>query len=185
MNLSGRPVAALAAFYKVPPDRLVVIHDELDIPLGALRLKFGGGDNGHNGLRSITQALGTRDYYRVRFGIGRPPGRMEAASYVLRDFGPADARTCPLCLDRAARRHPDAARQGPGRRPEHLPHRLARGAASMTGDDHALARDLAEQAGRRLLELRARGGDPDVLRKAGDRLSHEFLTARASGPAPR
>ncbi len=102
MNLSGKPVAALAAFYQVPPDRLVVIHDELDIPFGALRLKFGGGDNGHNGLRSITQALGSRDYYRVRFGIGRPPGRMEAASYVLRDFGPAERKDLPLLIDRAA-----------------------------------------------------------------------------------
>jgi len=102
MNLSGKPVAALAAFYKIPPDRLVVIHDELDIPFGALRLKFGGGDNGHNGLRSITQALGTRDYYRVRFGIGRPPGRMEAASYVLRDFSPAERKDLPLFIDRAA-----------------------------------------------------------------------------------
>ena len=102
MNLSGRPVAALAAFYKVPPDRLVVIHDELDIPFGTLRLKFGGGDNGHNGLRSITQALGTRDYYRVRFGIGGPPGRMEAASYVLRDFSPAERKDLPLFIDRAA-----------------------------------------------------------------------------------
>ena len=102
MNLSGRPVAALAAFYKVPPDRLVVIHDELDIPFGALRLKFGGGDNGHNGLRSITQALGTRDYYRVRFGIGRPPGRMDAAVYVLRDFTAAERKELPLLLDRCA-----------------------------------------------------------------------------------
>ena len=102
MNLSGKPVAALAAFYQVPPDRLVVIHDELDIGFGALRLKFGGGDNGHNGLRSITQALGTRDYYRVRFGIGLPPGRMEAASYVLRDFGPAERKELPLFIDRAA-----------------------------------------------------------------------------------
>jgi len=102
MNLSGKPVAALAAFYKIPPDRLVVIHDELDIPFGALRLKFGGGDNGHNGLRSITQALGTRDYCRVRFGIGRPPGRMEAADYVLRDFSPAERKDLPLFIDRAA-----------------------------------------------------------------------------------
>jgi PTH1 family peptidyl-tRNA hydrolase len=102
MNLSGRPVAALAAFYKVPPDRLVVVHDELDIPFGALRLKLGGGDNGHNGLRSITAALGTRDYYRVRFGIGRPPGRMDAASYVLRDFGTAERKELPLLLDRCA-----------------------------------------------------------------------------------
>jgi PTH1 family peptidyl-tRNA hydrolase len=102
MNLSGRPVAALAAFYKIPPERLVVIHDELDIPFGTLRLKLGGGDNGHNGLRSITGALGTRDYHRVRFGIGRPPGRMDPASYVLRDFSTAERKDLPLLVDRAA-----------------------------------------------------------------------------------
>jgi PTH1 family peptidyl-tRNA hydrolase len=102
MNLSGRPVAALVAFYKIPPERLVVIHDELDIPFGALRLKLGGGDNGHNGLRSITTALGTRDYYRVRFGIGRPPGRMDAAAYVLRDFTAAERKELPLLIDRCA-----------------------------------------------------------------------------------
>jgi peptidyl-tRNA hydrolase, PTH1 family len=102
MNLSGRPVAALAAFYKVPPDRLVVVHDELDIPFGALRLKLGGGDNGHNGLRSITQALGTRDYYRVRFGIGRPPGRTDPAVYVLRDFSAAERKDLPFFVDRGA-----------------------------------------------------------------------------------
>jgi peptidyl-tRNA hydrolase, PTH1 family len=102
MNLSGRPVAALAAFYKIPPERIVVVHDELDIPFGAVRLKLGGGDNGHNGLRSITQALGTRDYYRVRFGIGRPPGRMDAAVYVLRDFSAAERKELPLLIDRCA-----------------------------------------------------------------------------------
>ncbi len=102
MNLSGRPVAALLAFYKIPPERLVVIHDELDIPFGAVRLKLGGGDNGHNGLRSITQALGTREYYRARFGIGRPPGRMDAAVYVLRDFTAAERKELPLLLDRCA-----------------------------------------------------------------------------------
>jgi PTH1 family peptidyl-tRNA hydrolase len=102
MNLSGQPVAALSAFYKVPPDRLVVIHDELDIPFGALRLKLGGGDNGHNGLRSITQALGTRDYYRVRFGIGRPPGRMDPVVYVLRDFTAAERKDLPFFIDRCA-----------------------------------------------------------------------------------
>ena len=102
MNLSGPPVAALSAFYKIPPDRLVVIHDELDLPFGALRLKLGGGDNGHNGLRSITQALGTRDYYRVRFGIGRPPGRMDPAVYVLRDFTAAERKDLPLFVDRCA-----------------------------------------------------------------------------------
>ncbi len=102
MNLSGKPVAALTAFYKVPPDRLVVIHDELDLPFGALRLKLGGGEGGHHGLRSITQALGTRDYYRVRFGIGRPPGRMDPAVYVLRDFTPAERKDLPFFADRGA-----------------------------------------------------------------------------------
>jgi peptidyl-tRNA hydrolase, PTH1 family len=102
MNLSGRPVAALAAFYKIPPERLVVVHDELDIPFGAVRMKLGGGDNGHNGLRSITQALGTRDYYRVRFGIGRPPGRMDPAAYVLRDFTAAERKDLPFLIDRCA-----------------------------------------------------------------------------------
>ncbi|MGH3418501.1 MAG: aminoacyl-tRNA hydrolase [Streptosporangiaceae bacterium] len=102
MNLSGKPVAVLAAFYKVPPDRLVVIHDELDVPFGTLRLKLGGGDNGHNGLRSITAALGTRDYYRVRFGIGRPPGRMDPAAFVLRDFSAAERKDLPFFIDRAA-----------------------------------------------------------------------------------
>jgi len=102
MNLSGRPVAALRDFYKIPPDRIVVVHDELDLPFGTLRVKLGGGDNGHNGLRSITQALGTGDYYRVRFGIGRPPGRMDPADFVLRDFSPPQRRELPLLVDRAA-----------------------------------------------------------------------------------
>jgi peptidyl-tRNA hydrolase, PTH1 family len=102
MNLSGGPVAGLMAFYKLPAQRLVVIHDELDIPFGAVRLKLGGGDNGHNGLRSITSALGTRDYYRVRFGIGRPPGRMDPAAYVLRDFAAAERKDLPFLIDRAA-----------------------------------------------------------------------------------
>jgi peptidyl-tRNA hydrolase, PTH1 family len=102
MNLSGRPLAALVSFYKLPPDQLVVVHDELDVPFGTLRLKLGGGDNGHNGLRSITQALGTPDYYRVRFGVGRPPGRMDPAAYVLRDFTPAERKDLPYYIDRAA-----------------------------------------------------------------------------------
>ena len=102
MNLSGGPVAALAAFYKVPPERIVALHDELDIPFGAVRLKLGGGDNGHNGLRSVTASLGTRDYYRVRFGIGRPPGRMDPATFVLRDFTPAERKELPFALDRCA-----------------------------------------------------------------------------------
>ena len=102
MNTSGGPVAALATFYKVPPERVIVVHDELDIPFGALRLKLGGGDNGHNGLRSITRSLGTNDYYRVRFGIGRPPGRMDAATFVLRDFSTTERKELPLLIDRGA-----------------------------------------------------------------------------------
>ena len=102
MNTSGGPVSALASFYKVPPERLIVVHDELDIPFGAIRLKLGGGDNGHNGLRSITRSLGTNDYYRVRFGIGRPPGRMDAATFVLRDFSAAERKELPLFIDRCA-----------------------------------------------------------------------------------
>ena len=102
MNLSGGPVAALAGFYKVDAAHLVVVHDELDVPFGTIRLKLGGGDNGHNGLRSITAALGTREYYRVRFGIGRPPGRMDPASYVLREFSAAERKDLPLEIDRCA-----------------------------------------------------------------------------------
>lgn len=102
MNLSGGPVSALASFYKLPPERLVVIHDELDVAFGAVRLKLGGGDSGHNGLRSITQSLGTRDYYRVRFGIGRPPGRMDPAAFVLKDFSSTERKELPFAIDRCA-----------------------------------------------------------------------------------
>ena len=90
MNESGGPVKALLQFFSVPVDRLVVVHDELDIPAGTVRLKVGGGEGGHNGLRSISGALGTRDYLRVRVGIGRPPGRMDPADFVLRDFSPTE-----------------------------------------------------------------------------------------------
>lgn len=102
MNLSGGPVSALLAFYKLSPERLVAIHDELDVSFGGVRLKLGGGDNGHNGLRSITSSLGTRDYYRVRFGIGRPPGRMDPAAFVLKDFSTTERKELPFALDRAA-----------------------------------------------------------------------------------
>jgi peptidyl-tRNA hydrolase, PTH1 family len=102
MNLSGRPVAALRTFYKVPADHIVVIHDELDIPFGTVRIKQGGGDNGHNGLRSVTAALGTRDYLRVRVGIGRPPGRMDPADFVLHDFSVAERKALPEILERSA-----------------------------------------------------------------------------------
>ena len=102
MNLSGGPVAALRSFYKIPAERIVVIHDDLDLEFETIRLKLGGGDGGHNGLRSVTAALGTRDYLRVRVGIGRPPGRMDPADYVLRDFSAAERKLLPLVLERAA-----------------------------------------------------------------------------------
>ena len=91
MNTSGRATAALAAFHGIDPDHLLVVHDELDLEPHTLRLKLGGGEGSHNGLKSITQHLGTRDYARLRVGIGRPPGRMDPADYVLRDF-PAKER---------------------------------------------------------------------------------------------
>ena len=102
MNESGGPVVAISRFFKIPVDRIVVVHDELDLPYGALRLKRGGGDGGHNGLRSLTSALGNREYARVRFGIGRPPGRQDPADYVLREFAPAERRELGFFVDRAA-----------------------------------------------------------------------------------
>lgn len=101
MNLSGGPVNALREFYKVPVANVVAVHDELDIDYGTLRLKLGGGDNGHNGLKSITKALG-REYHRVRFGIGRPPGRMQVADFVLKDFSSAERKDLDYLVDRAA-----------------------------------------------------------------------------------
>ena len=102
MNESGGPVKALAGYYGADPERLVAIHDELDIPFDTLRLKLGGGDNGHNGLKSIRRSLGTGDYHRVRVGIGRPPGRMEPADFVLRDFSGAERKELDLVLERSA-----------------------------------------------------------------------------------
>jgi PTH1 family peptidyl-tRNA hydrolase len=102
MNESGGPVKALLSFFSVDPERLVVVHDELDIPPGDVRIKRGGGEGGHNGLRSISTALGTKDYLRVRVGIGRPPGRMDPADFVLRDFSTAERKELPLLLAVAA-----------------------------------------------------------------------------------
>jgi peptidyl-tRNA hydrolase, PTH1 family len=102
MNVSGGPVVSIARFYKVPIARIIVVHDELDLPFGALRLKRGGSDGGHNGLRSTTSALGSNDYTRVRFGIGRPPGRQDPADYVLREFAPAERKELAVLIDRAA-----------------------------------------------------------------------------------
>lgn len=102
MNVSGGPVMSISRFYKIPVERITVVHDDLDLPFGALRLKRGGGAGGHNGLRSLTSALGNREYLRVRFGIGRPPGRQDPAEFVLREFPPAQRKELPLLLDRAA-----------------------------------------------------------------------------------
>lgn len=102
MNVSGGPVSALANFYGITPDRVVAVHDEIDIPFNTVKLKTGGGEGGHNGLRDISKALGTKDYLRVRVGVGRPPGRMDTADYVLRDFGTAELKELPFLLDEAA-----------------------------------------------------------------------------------
>jgi PTH1 family peptidyl-tRNA hydrolase len=102
MNESGGPVGALAAFYKVPPDRVVVVHDELDLPFDTLRVKRGGGDNGHNGLRSVRSALGSGDFYRVRVGIGRPPGRVAPADHVLSGYTAEERKVLPFQVDLAA-----------------------------------------------------------------------------------
>ncbi|MFW5416259.1 aminoacyl-tRNA hydrolase [Nocardiopsis sp. CNT-189] len=102
MNLSGGPVTGLSRFYKVPMERIVVVHDDMDIAFGAVKLKRGGGSGGHNGLRSITASLSGPDYLRVRVGVGRPPGRMDPAAYVLKDFSSAERKDLPLEVERAA-----------------------------------------------------------------------------------
>ncbi|MFQ6227573.1 aminoacyl-tRNA hydrolase [Nocardia sp. NPDC002869] len=102
MNLSGRSVAALARFFSVPPTEVVVIHDELDIPFGEIRLKRGGGEGGHNGLRSVSGALTSKDYLRTRIGIGRPPGRQDPADYVLKPFSSVERKELPIVVEQAA-----------------------------------------------------------------------------------
>jgi PTH1 family peptidyl-tRNA hydrolase len=102
MNESGRQVGPLAKFYSVPPADIVVIHDELDIEFGRIRLKLGGGVAGHNGLRSVASALGTNDFQRVRIGIGRPPGRKDAASFVLENFTATERTEVPTICEQAA-----------------------------------------------------------------------------------
>ena len=94
--------SALAQFYKIPADRVIAVHDELDLPYGQVRVKRGGGEGGHNGLRSMSKSLGTKDYVRVRFGIGRPPGRQDPADYVLSDFSAAERKELEFLVDRAA-----------------------------------------------------------------------------------
>jgi len=102
MNVSGGPVAGLVRFYGIEPDHLVVVHDELDIPFDTIRLKVGGGHGGHNGVRDVAKALGTPEFARVRVGIGRPPGRRDAADWVLDPFSAADRKALPLVLSDAA-----------------------------------------------------------------------------------
>lgn len=102
MNESGGPAAGLTRFFKVPVDRIVVVHDELDLEPGVVRLKLGGGDNGHNGLKSLRSSLGSGEFYRVRLGIGRPPGRQDPADFVLRDFPGAARADLGVQLERAA-----------------------------------------------------------------------------------
>ena len=102
MNLSGGPVAGLASFYKVPSAKIIAVYDELDLPYGQIRLKVGGGEGGHNGARSISTSLSTKDYVRVRFGIGRPPGRQDPADFVLTDFTSVERKELEFLVDRAA-----------------------------------------------------------------------------------
>lgn len=102
MNVSGGPVNGLLKFYGLTPQKLIVVHDELDIPFDTLKLKQGGGHGGHNGLRDIIAATGSNDFIRVRVGIGRPPGRMDAADFVLKDFSSTEKPTLPNLIDEAA-----------------------------------------------------------------------------------
>ena len=102
MNLSGAPVVSLAQFFKVPAENVIAIHDELDVPYGQVRAKRGGGEGGHNGLRSMSKSLATKEYARVRFGIGRPSGRQDPADFVLSDFSAAERKELDFLVDRAA-----------------------------------------------------------------------------------
>lgn len=102
MNLSGGPVVNLAKYFSVPTEHIIVVHDELDLPFDALKLKMGGGHGGHNGLRDISKALATPEYIRIRVGIGRPPGRQDPANFVLSDFASSERDTLPVLVADAA-----------------------------------------------------------------------------------
>ena len=102
MNVSGGPVAQLLRFYSLEPSRLIVVHDELDIPFDTLKLKSGGGHGGHNGVRDVIAAIGTGDFVRVRVGVGRPPGSRDAAEHVLKAFSAAERETLPILVGEAA-----------------------------------------------------------------------------------
>ena len=102
MNESGGPIKALASFYSVEPTKIIVLHDELDIPYAAIRTKVAGGDNGHNGLKSLTSSLGTADYFRVRLGIGRPMGQQDPGDFVLKQFSKEEKKSLDEFIDRGA-----------------------------------------------------------------------------------
>ncbi|MDP9801220.1 PTH1 family peptidyl-tRNA hydrolase [Arcanobacterium wilhelmae] len=102
MNTSGGPTSSLLKYYNIPPENLIVVHDELDIDFGTLRLKRGGGEGGHNGLKSITASLGSKQYIRMRFGIGRPPGRQDPADYVLSRFAASQRPELEILIEEAA-----------------------------------------------------------------------------------
>jgi PTH1 family peptidyl-tRNA hydrolase len=102
MNETGGPVKALANFYSVEPTKIIALHDELDIPFAAIRTKLAGGDNGHNGLKSMTSSFGTPDYYRIRLGIGRPMGQQDPADFVLKAFSKVEQKDLPEFIDRGA-----------------------------------------------------------------------------------
>jgi len=102
MNTSGGPVSALLKYYSLPADRLVLLHDELDIPFDTVRLKQGGGHGGHNGVRDVSKATDDGDFIRVRIGVGRPPGRQDAADFVLKDFSGTERQSLPSLVSDAA-----------------------------------------------------------------------------------
>ena len=102
MNASGGPVSSFAAYHKIPAEQIIVVHDEIDLPFGTIRLKCGGGDAGHNGIKSVASALRTAEFNRVRVGVGRPPGRRVAADHVLGDFTKTERKELPLLIERAA-----------------------------------------------------------------------------------
>lgn len=102
MNESGGPVSLVAKFFRIEPDHVIAVYDEIDLPFNTLRVKFGGGDNGHNGVKSLRASLGTGDFYRVRVGVSRPPGRQAAADYVLKPFTPTERRDLGVIVEEAA-----------------------------------------------------------------------------------
>jgi PTH1 family peptidyl-tRNA hydrolase len=102
MNDTGAALAKATGYYKIKPDRLIVVHDELDLDLGRMRVKHGGGDNGHNGLKSIRKSLNTGDYYRIRVGVGRPPGRQDPADFLLSNFPARERDEVEIQIARAA-----------------------------------------------------------------------------------